>query len=685
MAVTSIYPTITPPIVPDMEPAFLKNILCKIYFSFSAYNNKNDIKNVQVSVVNQQTNKSVLDETKYPTGIKLISGWSTDDDDSDKIHQEIKQFINDYPYYINIYPTDLRDGFKSNTIYKVQLRFTHINAGQPPDNKATAEWLNNNINYFSEWSKVCLIKGINQPIITINEMPTDGSPINQPLAFTGRLSYLDPEETENLKSYNINIINTVTNKSVLQSEEVYTNPFNPNEINYQLLYDLQSGINYQLIISYITNNLYEGKKIFNFSITDQNPDQLTITLKLTPEESNGSIKINILYNESNIKSNLIIRRASSKTNFLRWENIKTISHNPSQTEYLWYDTSIQSGIWYKYRIQEETTNGAAISQISQPIMCLFEDIFLTHGNKQLKIQFNPSVSDFKYNVAESQQVTLGAQYPYVKRNGNNYYRTFSIGGLISALMDQIYWYSPSLQESQFYNKNSIQPFTTSNELFGDAATDLYDEYNQTNNIHIYQDYVYERHFRQKVMQFLYENNIKLFRSLTEGNILVKLTNIALQPIDTLGRRLYSFSATAIEINNNTLENLKTKYNLINKKYYTYASHILESTIKSHESLINKFYEETAQSQNNTNVIKLIIKNLSQDDDIIVYAKSIKNKNFIKYTIAPSSNDDDESLQIYYSDADPIEQVYFQNNENSQNNNLDFNVNIEFRYEIKKEE
>ena len=86
MAVTLIYPTITPPVVPDMEPTFLiKNGLCKIYFNFSAYNNKDDIKNVQVSIVNQQTNRSVLKGGKYPTGIKLISGWSADPD-SDKIH-----------------------------------------------------------------------------------------------------------------------------------------------------------------------------------------------------------------------------------------------------------------------------------------------------------------------------------------------------------------------------------------------------------------------------------------------------------------------------------------------------------------------------------------------------------------------------------------------------------------------
>jgi len=88
-------------------------------------------------------------------------------------------------------------------------------------------------------------------------------------------------------------------------------------------------------------------------------------------------------------------------------------------------------------------------------MCLFEDIFLTQGDRQLKVQFNPTVSDFKYNIPESQQVTLGAQYPYIKRNGNNYYRTFSLSGLVSALMDEIRWYDPGHLDGQFYNKNSI--------------------------------------------------------------------------------------------------------------------------------------------------------------------------------------------------------------------------------------
>lgn len=779
MAATSI---IMPPIVPDIEPSFVKINPCKVYFSFSEYNSKNDIKNIQISVVNQKTNMSVLKSSDYPTGIKIVSGWSTDGDPNPEIFEN--EIQNDYKYYVLIYPDDLINGFETNEIYKVQLRFTKIGAQDPdgPNGQATAKWINDNLDYFSEWSRVCLIKGIEKPYIQLKTRNQVLSQIEtttlsaSPTEFIGKLYYEQNTniEKETLKSYNITIyqqqyinenqtidfsklvkynyvivinplrwvlhdtaqsyiinnnkINSITitasnsgtcivaflksyspvhndppdfadnttrisissgqtktfsvpkdakyiyisaqsttginltpsstiinlpvaKKNILiKSNEIYTNQFNPNEFYYELLYDLNKQINYTLGFNYTTNNLYNETKFFNFIIAKQASNKLNATITATPEETNGSIKLDINFGMLSTTQNLIIKRSSAKTNFLQWENLKTISHN-RDLEHLWYDTSIESGIWYKYRIQQ-TEENERISEISQPVMCLFEDAFLTQGNKQLKIQFNPSVSDFKYNVTESQQVTLGAQYPYIKRNGNNYYRTFSLSGLVSALMDEIRWYNPGHLNGQFYDKNSIQPFTTQNELFGDAATALYNEYNQTNNISYYQDYVYERAFRQKVMQFLYGNNIKLFRSLTEGNILVKLTNIAFQPIDTLGRRLYSFSATAIEIDKTILENLN-KYNLINKLYYTYAKKTLQDTFESEESLIDKFYLTwPEESKEATDIMQLNIShNISQD--IVVYAKPINNNNLLRY-IAPKGG----TLQIFYSDADPIAESYF---------------------------
>jgi hypothetical protein len=51
--------------------------------------------------------------------------------------------------------------------------------------------------------------------------------------------------------------------------------------------------------------------------------------------------------------------------------------------------------------------------------------------------------------------------------------------------------------------------------------------------------------------------VKLFRSPTEGNILIKLMNISLSPKEELGRMLYTFSANAYEIDTVTLDNLFT--------------------------------------------------------------------------------------------------------------------------------
>jgi hypothetical protein len=57
----------------------------------------------------------------------------------------------------------------------------------------------------------------------------------------------------------------------------------------------------------------------------------------------------------------------------------------------------------------------------------------------------------------------------------------------------------------------------------------------------------ERKFRNAVLDWLNNGEVKLFKSPTEGMFLVRLMNISLSPEDKLGRMIYSFSATAYEI------------------------------------------------------------------------------------------------------------------------------------------
>lgn len=71
----------------------------------------------------------------------------------------------------------------------------------------------------------------------------------------------------------------------------------------------------------------------------------------------------------------------------------------------------------------------------------------------------------------------------------------------------------------------------------------------------------ERKFREKVMDWLSDGKPKLFRSETEGNMIVVLSGISFTPLDKTNRMVYSVSMTVTEVADLTSENL-VKFNLI---------------------------------------------------------------------------------------------------------------------------
>lgn len=177
-----------------------------------------------------------------------------------------------------------------------------------------------------------------------------------------------------------------------------------------------------------------------------------------------------------------------------------------------------------------------------PVMVSFEDMFLTVKDRQLKIKFNPTVSSFKRTIQESRADTLGSKYPYIRRNGYMNYVQFPIGGLISFFMDE------------------DELFTSRDKLFGTHLKN-YANYNDTNKITNQNNYVYEKKFRNAVMDFLYDGEPKLFRSPTEGNFVIKVMDVSLSPETQLGRYIYSFSGTAYEIAGATVKDLQ-KLNIL---------------------------------------------------------------------------------------------------------------------------
>ena len=533
-----------PPIVETYAPAFLigsgtDKDICRIYFSLPMFNSFEEIENAQVSVRNQYTNLSVLNKTAYPSEIMLADVLIDDTRASDD------------KYYIEIHKTDIQGGdFEINQYYKVQIRFTHTDAPDAPTDGKLDGWLAANINYFSEWSTVCLVRGISAPMFYVSGFTiTEGniSWANQNPIIYGTLTFDDANETEKMKSYQIKLYDE--NETLLTDSGIqYTNNYNnPNSFEYTFKYNFVPGAKYRFAIEYTTLNLYSETVSYSFRVSEDEFETLDMIFSAVADEENGRIVLSVKKTgiSDGFTGTLSIRRASSNTNFTIWEDIVDYTYNGvSAIKEEFSDTTIESGVWYKYYLQKRSSNStkASVKYIKTPLMVIFDDMFLTTKDRQLKIKFNPTVSSFKRTIQESRTDTIGSQYPFVRRNGYANYAQFPIGGLISFEMD----------ESQL--------FTSLEELFGDNLK-LYTSYNNEHKITNANNIVYEKLFKDKVIEFLYNEQPKLFRSATEGNFIVKVMDASFSPNATLGRRIVSFTATAYEVADCTIENLK-KYNIL---------------------------------------------------------------------------------------------------------------------------
>ena len=533
-----------PPIVDTYAPAFLVDSgtnkdICRIYFTLSKFNTISDIANVQITVRNQYTNLSVLDKSKYPSEIMLTS------------IQEDTSKTSDDRYYIELNKIDIQGGkFEINQYYKVQMRFTHIDAAEVSltTPQAIDGWLAANINLFSEWSTVCLIRGISTPQLAVSGFTIENGEISwanyNPIIY-GTLSFKNEEETEKLKSYQIKLYDK-NNNLLTDSGIQYTNT---NNFSYGLNYNFVAGTAYKFTIECTTMNLYSAIATYEFKTSIEESEILDFTFIANADEDNGRIVLTI--KKSNITDGftgeLVLRRTSNKTNFTIWEDLKTYRYTGATAiKETFNDMTIESGVWYKYYLQKRSNGVAASTKyIRTPIMVIFDDMFLTTKDRQLKIKFNPTVSSFKRTIQESRTDTIGSQFPFVRINGNANYAQFPIGGLISFQID----------ESNL--------FTSIEELFGKHLY-LYTDYNNNHKITEANNIVYEKLFKDKVIEFLYSEQPKLFRSATEGNFIVKIMDVSFSPNATLGRRIVSFTATAYEVAECNIDNFK-KYDILEGK------------------------------------------------------------------------------------------------------------------------
>ena len=304
-----------------------------------------------------------------------------------------------------------------------------------------------------------------------------------------------------------------------------------------LPYQMQSEEYYWVWVDIETKNGYKDSKKIPFQVTTYSTATIDGSITAHIIEEDGYAEIKILGNGANVTQNYTLRRSSSKSNFTIWEDIANTTIIDAPLNWSYTDFTIESGIWYRYGVQTRDNRGRrGVLLLSDIVMGEFEDAFLLEGGptkseiQQLKLRYDFKISNFVRTIAESKTDTIGSQFPFVRRNGNMYYREIQCTGLITAYMDA--YTDLFISDAKLYNGNDTR--------YREVRDPIEYRYNQY-------DYTYEREFRKAVEAFLHNGNIKLFKSLQEGNILVKVMNVTLTPKEELGRLLYEFSATFVEV------------------------------------------------------------------------------------------------------------------------------------------
>lgn len=549
--------SIYPPTLQSTQPAFLATTPdYEIKYTLQKVTSAETIKHIQIRVVEQRSNSSIVNTSKYPDNI---------------IYKNVDLTKEASPYGIKILTSDLRKPWSPGVCYKIQLRFGSTNF--PSDLSAFAAWKKEQINNqtFSEWSTVMVIKAIAQPEVYIENagtLRTDVIASKQTEAsltplFVG--DYIDNASEEPLEKYKFDLYDEV-GKTLIESSD-WIQAVSGKNCSYRFKTMLTNNESYRVYFSIVTRNGYETRTYYDFQAIKVYLESLTdVSIRVDDADvfcrENGCMRI-YLTAKNPLTGCYVLTRTSEESNYQVYEDLKYFNYFEEEFSdtLLYIDYIIESGIKYKYAFQYQNSQGLRSAPLQEDGMTVpsrsvdFEYSYIYRDGVQLRLKFNQKLSSFKHTTLASKQDTLGDQFPHLSKNGYAYYAEFPISGLISFQMDEDQTFFTLKTDGYYYNNELVIPadkFSVSTATRGDESVPSYlpiDSSITDNNIFV------ERKFREKAEQFLNDFTYKLYKSPTEGNIVIGLINLSMTPNVSLGRMIFEFSATAYEVLENTIDDL----------------------------------------------------------------------------------------------------------------------------------
>lgn len=583
--------SIYPPILKSTQPAFLASTISyRVYFTLQNITAFEEIGHIQIRVVRQANNKSIINTAQYPDGTIYLAP------------QDIG--IENSQYYVPIDSSKLIEKWQPGYLYKIQMRF----GTTPKWDKVSdfASWKQEQIDKqtFSEWSTVMVIKAIDEPNVYIKNAESIADDVISSERTEATLTpelyggfdittvskeFIDKYKFDLYEGKEVDISNLIETSGWLQHNSKRDDPTN-NTYEFISTFDvhrfktrLVNNSYYTVVYSIQTTNGYEttANTPYTFLATRTYLAALEGIIFEADDNSiyakeNGCIQ---LYCSSEIpmSGSYVITRTDEKSNYEVWEDLKfiTISNKQLDHENIFNDFTIESGIKYKYSIQQENAVGLRTQPLypddNRQYMINFEYSYIYRDDVQLCLQFDQKMSSFKHTTLRAKQDVIGDKYAHLVQNGHAYYAEFPVTGIISFHMDNYQTFFKLGNEGYYYKDELVIPLDKFKDTGGkrDSNNNVLPTDDKPNiSFDLIADNVFvERKFREKAEEFLNDFDYKLYKSPTEGNIVVGLMNMSLTPNEQLGRIIYSFSATAYEVVENTMENLD-QYGIINIGQFT---------------------------------------------------------------------------------------------------------------------
>lgn len=467
----------------------------------------------------------------------------------------------------------ITQAWEPGALYKIQIRYGSVPLEEPwnYDAEQVKAWRDNNL--LSEWSNVLVVKyitGFNAVIQNFAE-EADSSTLHilsqYTPTFTGIVTPLSVADKEPVTQCKFDLYDD--NENLLETSDwIVGNGNDPYRFNYMF----EDYTIYQIQYSYKTLNGFEGSSAkSSFEIIINELEQLEgVSLVATSKEEefnreSGTIRL-YLNGETDFTGSYVLSRASEEDNFRRYTDLQVYNwyQENKYDDLIFTDYTVESGVLYRYAFQKLDESGLRTSSVFSDLVEInLEYAYLYRDGIQLKLELDNKMNSFKHTVQRTKQDTLGGRYPKFLANGYTYYAEFPVTGLISFQADEqqtfisqkldgIYAGTKLIAPARKFEQPWLEQRDLDNIVVETDDNRFAIDYSLGHN-----NYFVERRFREAVESWLNDFNYKLFRSCSEGNIPVMLMNISMTPNETLGRLIYSFTATAYEAFEPILENYFT--------------------------------------------------------------------------------------------------------------------------------